>query len=64
MGTQVNIQLLLEKLRGSKKRDGDCCLFIDYKSAYNSICRERLYRALIRKNILEQDEVNFLRAMH
>ncbi len=37
---------------------------IDYKSGYNTINRERLYRILKDKNILTNDEVDFLQAMH
>ena len=64
MGTTVNILLLVERLRATKKRQGECCLFIDYKSAYNTVNRSRLYRILKDKNILTHDEVNFLQAMH
>ena len=49
MGTHVNMMLLIEKLRRTKKRNGDCCVFIDYKSAYNTVNRKRLYRILERK---------------
>ena len=64
MGTHVNILLLVERLRAMKKKQGECCIFIDYKSAYNTINRERLYRILKTKCILVDDEVDFLRAMH
>ena len=63
-GTHLNIQLLLEKLRESKKKDGMCCLFIDFKSAYNTINRQKLYELLIRKGILELNEVLFLQTLH
>ncbi len=64
MGTHVNILLLVERLRNTKKKQGECCVMIDYKSAYNTINRERLYRILKDKNILTNDEVDFLQAMH
>jgi hypothetical protein len=44
--THVKILLLVEKLRNSKKRRRECCIFIDYKSAYNTINRNLLYRIL------------------
>ncbi len=37
---------------------------IDYKLAYNSINREILYLILKDKNILTNDKVDFLQAMH
>jgi len=39
-------------------------IFIDFKSAYNSVFRERLYEALEHENILNKNEVQFLRALH
>jgi hypothetical protein len=64
MGTQVNILLLVERLRITKKKQGECCLMIDYKSANNTIKPERLYRILKDKNILTNDKMDFLQAMH
>ncbi len=64
MGTHVNILLLVEKLRNSKKRQGECCIFIDYKSAYNTINRNLLYRILKEKKILTNDEVEFMKSIH
>jgi hypothetical protein len=54
MGTHVNLRLLLEKLRGSRKKEALCAVFIDYKSAYNTVMREKLYISLVRKQILTQ----------
>jgi hypothetical protein len=64
MGTHVNLRLLVEKLRTSRRRDGICCVFIDYKSAYNTVRRDVLYRALITKQILTTDEARFLERLH
>lgn len=64
LGTSVNIQLLIDKLRNCKKKDGQCALFIDFKSAYNTIDRNILYRYMHEKNILEQEELNFLQHLH
>ena len=56
--------LLAERLRNTKKRTGECCIFIDYKSAYNTINRKRLYNILKSNNILLPDEVDFLEGLH
>ena len=64
MGTSVNLRLLIERLQSDKKKDGKCCVFIDYKSAYNTVRRDVLYRALVSKKILSQPEVDFLRGLH
>jgi hypothetical protein len=64
MGTSVNILLLAQRLKSLKKRQGECCVFIDYKSAYNTVNRHRLYRILKEKQILSNDEVDFLQGMH
>jgi hypothetical protein len=58
MGTSVNILLLAQHLRSFKKRQSECCIFIDYKSAYNTINRSPLYRILKEKHILSNDEVD------
>jgi hypothetical protein len=41
-----------------------CTVFIDFKSAYNTVLREKLCEALENKNILTKNEVQFLRAFH
>lgn len=64
MSTQVNIKLLIERIIQSKKKEGECTLFIDFKSAYNTINRKLLYKILREKQILEEDEVLFLEALH
>jgi len=63
-GTSPNIHLLINKIKDSKKSDGMCTIFIDFKSAYNTVLREKLYEALENKNILTKNEVQFLRALH
>jgi hypothetical protein len=64
MGTSVNLELLLRELRGSRRRDRRCCVFIDFKSAYNTVRRDVLYDALVDRGILSRVEVAFLRALH
>ena len=57
MGTGVNIYLLIQKIREDKKNNGNCTIFIDFKSAYNTVIREQIYERLIEKKILQKDEV-------
>jgi hypothetical protein len=64
MGTTVNIQLLLNKIQSTRKNDGLFLIFIDFKSAYNTILRQKLYERLLEKNILEKDEIKFLENLH
>ena len=64
MGTHANLRLLIEKLSESRQRDGMCCVFIDYKSAYNTVRRDVLYWALVTKKILTSDEARFLERLH
>lgn len=46
MGTHVNIELLVEKIKSYKKNDKYNIVYIDFKSAYNCVIRERLYNIL------------------
>jgi hypothetical protein len=40
------------------------CVFIDFKSAFNTVSRERIYDLLRTKQILPQDEINFIQRLH
>jgi hypothetical protein len=64
MGTHVNLRLLLEKLCASKQQETLFAVFIDYKSAYNTVLRERLYDTLVCKEILTTEEAQFLLQLH
>ena len=64
MTTQVNIRLLIEKLKSVKAKDGECTLLIDFKSAYNTVNRQRLYEIMLKKNILPPEEIEFLKILH
>jgi hypothetical protein len=44
--THVSILLLVEKLRNSKRKQGECGILIDYKSAYNTINCDLFYQIL------------------
>jgi hypothetical protein len=52
MGTHVNIAQLIRETKKYKKKDKQIILFIDYKSAYNTVIRDILYELLLRDNIL------------
>ena len=63
-GTSVNIELLIKSMKMEKKGYGECVVFIDYKSAYNTINRERLYKIIKEKQILSTLEAEFLEKLH
>jgi hypothetical protein len=42
VGTSPNINILINKIKDSKKSDSMCTIFIDFKSAYNTVLRENL----------------------
>jgi hypothetical protein len=63
MGTSVNILLLTERLRNCKRRDGECCIFINYKSASKKINRRRLYAIMKSKKILPEEDIDILKYM-
>ena len=43
--------------------DGYCGVFIDYKSAYNSIDLDILYDYMCKKQILDEKEIDFLQEL-
>jgi hypothetical protein len=63
-GTSVNIQLLIEMMKDQKKVAGECAVFIDFKSAYNTINRKKLYQIIRQKGILDELEAQFLEKLH
>lgn len=40
------------------------CVFIDFKSAYNTISKNKLYQILNNKAILNEDEIKFLKVLY
>ena len=69
--TQINILKLLEKIKSYKKINGNkiptkkmSILFIDFRSAFNTLNRNKLYEILRAKKILDNLEVEFLEKMH
>jgi hypothetical protein len=67
-GTHVNIVRILKQClaRKQQKKRGPkgAILFIDFKSAYNNVNIEQLFTILRDKQILEHDEIEFLRALY
>ena len=64
-GTQINIMRILgQAMKFKDKCQRACILFIDFKSAYNNVNLEKLFEKLAIKNILEQAEIEFLRALY
>ena len=54
---------MLEKIRGLKKNAKECFVFIDFSSAYNTVKRSRLWEILRTKEILEENEIEFMRLL-
>lgn len=44
--TQMNIKMLIEVIKKSKKSQKKCLIFIDFKSAYNTVNRKKLYKIM------------------
>ncbi len=64
MSTLTNIRRLIMDIKSYKSNDKKCLIFIDFKSAFNTIDREILYDILHKKNILKSEEIDFLKALH
>jgi len=47
-----NIELLLRELRGSSKRDGSCCISVEFNSAYNIVQSDLLYGFFEQKSVV------------
>ena len=62
-GTGCNILKLMQLLQSYKKKDKMDILFIDYKSAYNTVIREKLYDSLVEKRVLTVNETLFLKSL-
>ena len=63
-GTGPNVFLLTAKMQTYRKTQGKCVLFIDFKSAYNTVDRDILWDIMSEKNILTANELQFLRYLH
>ena len=51
-------------MKNTKKEQKIYAIFIDFKSAYNTIIRQKVYNILLEKNILKKDEIIFLKHIH
>ena len=63
MNSLINIKSIIELMKQFKSKDKMSLLFVYFSSAYITVNRSKLYDILIRKNILDSDEVNFLNLM-
>ena len=54
----MNIYDIIKQIKNSPT--GECTIFIDKKSAYNTINRDTLKRILEERKILQKDEIYFL----
>jgi len=63
-GTHVNIRKLIREIKRYRKNDKMIVIFIDYKSAYNTVNRQILYKRIKDKKILDEDELSFLESLH
>ena len=41
-----------------------CCIFIDFKNAYKTVNREIFFKYMEDKQILDENEINFLKALY
>jgi len=60
-GTHVNLRLLIEEIKKHKRSEQQCIIFIDFKSAYNTVNRERLFQIVQNLTIFSNDEIAFLK---
>ena len=54
----------MTEIKKISKKNLMVAIFIDFKSAYNTILRKKLYEILEGKLILEREEVKFLEILH
>jgi hypothetical protein len=67
IGTSVNLRTIVKEIKQYAKKDQKVLIFIDYKSAYNTVNSKILYVVDVRvkkKNILGDDELYFLECLH
>ena len=64
MSTHVNIKKLQSEIFKYKSKDNKTLIFIDYRPAFNSIDRSKLYSIIESKNILDPDELSYLKCLH
>ena len=47
-----------------RKKHKEVCIFVDFKSAYNSVNRKLLFEIAREKNVLSPDELNFIERLY
>ena len=63
MGTQINLYRINERIKQKILLTGRCYgLFIDFKSAYNTVLHSKLFKRL--EGILEPIEIEFIKALY
>ena len=60
----MNTKLLIQETHKYRARNKKALLFIDLKSAYNTINRSKLFAMIRRRNILSQEECTFLSTLY
>ena len=53
----MNTKILINKILNAKSRDKLCIIFIDFKSAYNTILREKLWEYLNTLTVFLKEEI-------
>ena len=56
--------MLTDKIKTYKKSDKRSIIYIDLKSAYNTIKRDILFKIIKQKNILSDIEIEFLEKLN
>ena len=51
-------------MKNAKKDQKLYAIFIDFKSAYDTIIRQKVYNLLKEKNILTKEEIIFMKCLH
>lgn len=59
----MNTKILINRIQNAKSSDKLCIIFIDFKSAYNTVLREKLWEYLRTLSVFSLDEIEFIRLM-
>ena len=60
----MNVREVILEIKKYKSKDQMVCVFIDFKSAYKTILKDKLFKILEDKNIYSKEEINFLRILY
>ena len=64
MSTLTNTRRLIHYIQSYRAADNKILIFIDFKCAFNTIIRSKLYDILKDKHILTPEEIDFIKCMH